>query len=976
MNINLPTPDIKSPFKFWCQKVLPLTYDDSLSYYEVLCKLTHYVNGLRDDCLLLNKDVSELNTLYNELKKLVEYYYNTGVQENVNKKLDEMAKNGYFESIIIKYINSKFPLFFDTTIDMLQVNLSVGTKVRTSGYYSKSDGGACEFIITEENTPYSLELNNGLYATVCTINSIITPEIFGAKGDGINDDSSALQKAFDCCFKYPTSNIFKGSRYKNYGVTVPVDIDMSLLPRVDGLIDFNGCTITALSPKMKYVVSYNTKGFFEDTVGFVHHSKTTLTNLTIECNEENAHTGLYIIYGAGAIFSNINVFGCRRGILLVGGVENSIKNCFVRRTATTDLVEKMDKNNDGKQDKEWVDSLKDVFPEKNREEVLVDGKINLIKTQCVGIEMRVTDSFIQDCITVDCVIGIKVTGGDNKIVGCHPWNASCKRQIYSSCCLFLSSSSYVEGLTCDRFYIGVYVNYNQKEYFVNTCFTNQPMSYDTENNYSYCWFISEKDLYHDNTPTGYAYKSMGSSIMAVNTQVYGSRTTNPELIRNLKWCNIVYNGIHHLNTWGYNVQDYIPTLDMRNISETGSTNNIATIKNDTYAKIKCTNSTINLLPVCNNELFAEGETKSGFSNHTVFANNCILNCVKENGESWVTMNGARDTTKSAYMNIGSAGHGDSVPLPLLSGHKYLISLKYKTTNETARIFTGAKDVLYITNEHLECDGEEHVWWNMFECVSGINWAIGTENGENASNISITNIRCYDITNVPRYFLENRGAYFKRVTDFIGVNMTSITTPVRDDISFIATQFPLEFNRDKSISPTRPNYDVLADFYTVRYDKDGKPMVWSHKNTDTSTTPYTRYENVCDVEMGKNMIAYFNAIITDSPECFKFVVKQKNGDTYKNLDVIVGSPNDGVVSANRFDGDIQLAIRAEKRPDNKPVIVKYFEANYDDSCEYPIIDNEGIIPVYHNGGIYLILKGSGEDENYMRELPTVCYTIEY
>lgn len=26
-------------FRFWCQKVLPLVYDDSLSYYEVLCKL-------------------------------------------------------------------------------------------------------------------------------------------------------------------------------------------------------------------------------------------------------------------------------------------------------------------------------------------------------------------------------------------------------------------------------------------------------------------------------------------------------------------------------------------------------------------------------------------------------------------------------------------------------------------------------------------------------------------------------------------------------------------------------------------------------------------------------------------------------------------------------------------------------------------------------------------------------------------------
>lgn len=33
-------------FRFWCQKVLPLVYDDSLSYYEVLCKIKNSLNEL------------------------------------------------------------------------------------------------------------------------------------------------------------------------------------------------------------------------------------------------------------------------------------------------------------------------------------------------------------------------------------------------------------------------------------------------------------------------------------------------------------------------------------------------------------------------------------------------------------------------------------------------------------------------------------------------------------------------------------------------------------------------------------------------------------------------------------------------------------------------------------------------------------------------------------------------------------------
>lgn len=34
--------------KFWCQKVLPTVYDDSLSYYELLCKIVQQVNNIID----------------------------------------------------------------------------------------------------------------------------------------------------------------------------------------------------------------------------------------------------------------------------------------------------------------------------------------------------------------------------------------------------------------------------------------------------------------------------------------------------------------------------------------------------------------------------------------------------------------------------------------------------------------------------------------------------------------------------------------------------------------------------------------------------------------------------------------------------------------------------------------------------------------------------------------------------------------
>ena len=43
------------PFKWWVQSVMPLVFDDSLSYYEVLAKLTKYIEGLTGDVEQIEK---------------------------------------------------------------------------------------------------------------------------------------------------------------------------------------------------------------------------------------------------------------------------------------------------------------------------------------------------------------------------------------------------------------------------------------------------------------------------------------------------------------------------------------------------------------------------------------------------------------------------------------------------------------------------------------------------------------------------------------------------------------------------------------------------------------------------------------------------------------------------------------------------------------------------------------------------------
>lgn len=89
------------PFRFWCQKILPLVYDDSLSYYELLCKVVDYLNKTMEDVDTLHDDVTNLLNAYTQLQNYVNLYFTSlDVQEEINNKLDQMAKSGELLEII------------------------------------------------------------------------------------------------------------------------------------------------------------------------------------------------------------------------------------------------------------------------------------------------------------------------------------------------------------------------------------------------------------------------------------------------------------------------------------------------------------------------------------------------------------------------------------------------------------------------------------------------------------------------------------------------------------------------------------------------------------------------------------------------------------------------------------------------------------------------------------------------------------
>ena len=67
-----PTRDL-SKFRFWCQKVLPLVYDDAISYYEVLGKVVDYLNTVIDNG---NTDADNVEELADDFLALQTYVNN------------------------------------------------------------------------------------------------------------------------------------------------------------------------------------------------------------------------------------------------------------------------------------------------------------------------------------------------------------------------------------------------------------------------------------------------------------------------------------------------------------------------------------------------------------------------------------------------------------------------------------------------------------------------------------------------------------------------------------------------------------------------------------------------------------------------------------------------------------------------------------------------------------------------------------
>lgn len=124
--------------KFWCQKVLPLVYDDSLSYYEVLCKIVKKLNELIASDAELKKDIQEIVDWINEeLNNLKE----NAMLPGVNQIQSLPAHSSIYQKQIA--VLDKNGQLFGTSININDVMLKPRRPAKNSIAVFDNNGNLC-----------------------------------------------------------------------------------------------------------------------------------------------------------------------------------------------------------------------------------------------------------------------------------------------------------------------------------------------------------------------------------------------------------------------------------------------------------------------------------------------------------------------------------------------------------------------------------------------------------------------------------------------------------------------------------------------------------------------------------------------------------------------------------------------------------------------------------------------------------------
>ena len=291
---------------------IPSSYKASLTYEEQILWLCKF---LEEEVIPVVNNNSEV---VKELQTYIgNYFKNLDIQEEINNKLEEMAQNGTLEEIIIDYINLKSILCFNTILDLKNAtNIINGSYVKTLGFNSINDNGSAIYKvrnilntdIVDEKSIISINYDKNLIAEL-TEDKIITPEMFGAIGNGVEDDTFNIQSCINYAYNKKCKVLFTND--KIYAVQ-NITIDKPLA------VDFNNATILSISNDISTSlinIGLATQTFEEKTQ---YAGKFAISNINADMNNTNRKYGVEINCRRIGI-NRIYVKKCKNSGIYCGG---------------------------------------------------------------------------------------------------------------------------------------------------------------------------------------------------------------------------------------------------------------------------------------------------------------------------------------------------------------------------------------------------------------------------------------------------------------------------------------------------------------------------------------------------------------------------------------------------------------------------------------------------------------------------------
>lgn len=330
---------IKPFFVGCCANPYPTAYDESLSYYEEVCKIA----------AKLNEVIHSQNNLQTSFEQILSWVQSQ-LKDYTIQQLKEWLNDGTLENLINEALFNKKISFYDTVASMIADNeLTTNNTVLTNGYYAINDGGDCQYkIVQNKENESCISLNNGLYAM--PILDEINVKKLGAHGDGETDDLSVFNLAINLATNGQVIKIPSANYYLSNTLTIskPITIegetvqddrqnDITLKGSVL-LFTCNTATDTAINISVNGVIlkglsiinNSENNQFIKNGVTLTEYIGDIIWNVTLE-NLVVAGFTAYGVYGENVLlsqFRNLYITQVPTGFAIMGTTSTS---CLIER---------------------------------------------------------------------------------------------------------------------------------------------------------------------------------------------------------------------------------------------------------------------------------------------------------------------------------------------------------------------------------------------------------------------------------------------------------------------------------------------------------------------------------------------------------------------------------------------------------------------------------------------------------------------